>query len=257
MESNFWGMWRQFGQGHRCRLVDNDRLTRFETPIAQLPYNAVVRFDAEHGTDDDIDEAVRPYRQRRVPVMWVLHPSSQHNDLEHRLARRGLQCTEVIAGMTHDLVAIDAVPRQRDGVQIVEVGPDRQRSYIELIIERYALPTAAIDILESILCAARFGQPGSPNRSWVASADGRALAKVSVHQPDGVAGIYGLATAHDARRTGLARSLTLHALAAAKQSGAHVAVLHSSPMAADMYRALGFRDVADFRLLAPAGALHL
>jgi ribosomal protein S18 acetylase RimI-like enzyme len=112
-------------------------------------------------------------------------------------------------------------------------------------------------VLGSIIDAARFGEPGSPNRAWIARRDHHAVAKASLHIGGGVAGIYGVATRADARRLGLAAHLTARAVAAARAAGSAVAVLHSSPMAVGLYRTLGFRPVADFELYAVPDTLHV
>jgi len=64
-------------------------------------------------------------------------------------------------------------------------------------------------------------------------------------------------TRPEARRLGLARHLTTRALAAAHAAGASTAVLHSSPMAVDLYRSVGFQPVADFQRFARPNTLHL
>ena len=53
-----------------------------------------------------------------------------------------------------------------------------------------------------------------------------------------------------ARRLGLAGILTLIALKKARTLGKNLAVLHSTPMAENLYRSLGFETMAEFRLFA-------
>lgn len=256
LETNFWSMWRQFGRGHNCQLFEGQSVTRFETPITRLPYNAVIRFVADDDIDREIDHALTPYARRGMPVMWVLHPSATR-DLTHRLAERGLTAIEHIPGMVRDL---DDLPAERplpDGIVITEVESGEPRPYIDLVADRYGLTSDDAATLDSIWDAARFGTAHSPNRSWIASRHGTPLAKATTHQLDDIAGIYGVATTPDARRLGLARELTLHAMTATRDNGARTAVLHSSAMATSVYRSLGFEQITEFRLLSRRGALHL
>lgn len=104
---------------------------------------------------------------------------------------------------------------------------------------------------------ARFGEPGSPTRGWVARRDGIVASKVTLHIDAGVAGIYGVATRTEARGLGLARLLTIRALEAALATGAEIAVLHSTPMAVGLYRALGFEKVTELSLYSTPDTLHL
>jgi GNAT superfamily N-acetyltransferase len=258
LEHNLWGMWAQFGLADGCRLVDEPDLLRFETPLACVPYNSVMRFRADgNGVDDRIDEVLAAYDTRAVPLMWVLHPSARPGDLDRRLAARGLVEAEVVPGMVRRLDDLPAPGAPPVGVEVEEVGPDSRDPYVELLTWRYALPPAAGATLRSVMDTGRFGEPGSPNRSWYARRDGVVVSKVSLHHHDGVAGVYGLATRPEARGLGLGTVLTLRALAAARASGAELGILHSTPMAVGLYAALGFEAVADFRLWARPDTLHL
>ena len=72
LEANLWSMWSCFGRGDGCRLVDEPDVLRFETPVAHVPYNTVLRCTTvNHAVLDDILEA---YRSRGVPVVWIVHP---------------------------------------------------------------------------------------------------------------------------------------------------------------------------------------
>jgi hypothetical protein len=56
LETNFWSMWRQFGQGHNCQLVDDLAITRFETHSTRsgTPHDSEHRTrPTEHGSRPD------------------------------------------------------------------------------------------------------------------------------------------------------------------------------------------------------------
>ena len=93
--------------------------------------------------------------------------------------------------------------------------------------------------------------------SGLALRDGVALCKVILHLAAGAAGLYGVATRPEARGSGLARHLTLHAFRAAREQGYQQGVLHASAMATSLYQRLGFRTVAPFRFFAPPQVFHL
>ncbi len=94
-------------------------------------------------------------------------------------------------------------------------------------------------------------------RWWMAKVDGVPASKVVLHVADGVAGIYGVATFEAGRGKGLATALTKHALSVARASGSELGVLHSTPMAQELYRSIGFRDVATFEVWAEPGRVYL
>lgn len=257
LESNLWSMWRQFGLGKGCVLVDEDELLRFETPIPQAPYNAVLRFRPRGDPDAAIRSALQPYRVRGVDPVWVVHPTARPDDLRGRLQAHGLERVEVVTGMIAELARVPAGAPMADGIALEEVEPSTSGSFIDLISWRYDLPRGANATLRSVIGAARFGMPGSPNRAWVARRGGESVAKATLHLDGAVAGLYGVATRPEARRHGLARALTLHALAEARRSGAETAVLHSTPVAVGLYLSVGFEPVADFELFAFPDTLEL
>jgi ribosomal protein S18 acetylase RimI-like enzyme len=260
VEANLWSMWSQFGRGEGCRLHDEPRLMRFETPIRHVPYNSVMRFRMEH-SDGDVDGAVDDvldrYRKRDVPIMWVVHPTARPSDLEERLERRGLELAEVVPGMVGRLADVPPAAPVPAGVEVVRMGRADRDAFIDLIAWRYSLPEDARSTLHSVMERGGIGEPDSPNRAWLARRDGVVLSKVLLHLGAGCAGIYGVATTPEARGLGLARTLTIAALEHARDAGHETAVLHSTPMAVSLYEGIGFERVGDFRLWSLPGALHL
>ncbi|HUP75797.1 MAG TPA: GNAT family N-acetyltransferase [Acidimicrobiales bacterium] len=257
VEGNLWSMWSAFGRGEGCRLVDEPGLLRFETPLGHTPYNSVMRFRCNDRVDEMIDSVMGSYEQREVPVMWVVHPTTQPADIHERLVARGLVEAEIVPGMVArlgDIPSEDPAPAE---VEIAPVTPQERDSFLELTAWRYSLPTGAAPTLRSILETARFGEPGAATLGWVARLDGAVVSKVVLHMNAGVAGIYGVATKPEARGLGLARTLTLCALHAARRSGVEIAVLHSTPMARRLYEGIGFRTVADLVLYSTPDSLHL
>ncbi|MGH9133239.1 MAG: hypothetical protein ACRDZZ_04825 [Ilumatobacteraceae bacterium] len=122
IESNLWSMWSAFGRGEGCRLVDEAGLTRFETPLAQVPYNCVIRFEVDESLDavidDVIDDVLGAYQRRDVPLVWFLHPTSRPSDLADRLAARGLVEAQVIPGMVARLDGLPPADPIADGIAL-------------------------------------------------------------------------------------------------------------------------------------------
>jgi GNAT superfamily N-acetyltransferase len=256
-EANLWSMWSAFGRGDGCTLVDTPEVLRFETPLPHVPYNTVLRFQVDDDIDATIDSTLDAYTSRDVPLLWVVHPSARPSDLGERLEVRGLVCEEVAPGMVADLDALPAPGETPADVEITEITPAAHDPLIDLIAHRYSLPPGVEPTLRSILAAEGFAEPGARTRAWVAQRDGLILSKVILHLHPDAAGIYGVATRTEARGMGLARALTIRALEAAVATGQRRAVLHSTPMARQLYESLGFRAVCDFRLYSTPGTVHL
>ena len=150
LEQNLWSMWRQFGRGEGCRLVDEPGLLRFETPLALVPYNTVLRFRADDagGDEERIDAVLAAYRERDVPVMWIVHPTAPA-DLGARLAARGLVEAEVVTGMTSQLDGLPATGTAPGGALIEELRPGAEDGYLDLVTWRYGIPAGCVRVLRS------------------------------------------------------------------------------------------------------------
>ena len=257
LERNLWNMWSVFGRGDGCSLVDTPELLRFETPIPHVPYNSVMRFQVNARVDETIDEVLDAYDSRAVPLMWVVHPNAAPSSLGARLEARGLVEGEVCAGMVAPLSRVPAPEPFPQGVTLDRLGPATRHEFVELVAWRYSVPSDEIAPLLSILDVHGFGRNDCPTTAWVARLHGRVVSKAIVHLAEGVAGLYGVATRAEARGLGIARNLTMLAFDHARRLGYTVGVLHSTPMAVNLYASLGFSQVADFRLYSTPGALHL
>jgi ribosomal protein S18 acetylase RimI-like enzyme len=83
---------------------------------------------------------------------------------------------------------------------------------------------------------------------WVGSLDGRVVASSGMMLAGGVAGIYNVATAPDARRRGIGAALTAAAVAEGRERGYEVAVLGASELGYGVYARMGFREVCRDRV---------
>ena len=250
IESAFVTHWSHFGRWPRGSLHDEDGVLWFETPIAHLPYNAVIRTAIP---DDDADAVVARvagrFRERGVPFVWVRKPSDRPEDLGRRLAANGLDLVEQAIGMDLDLDRWQ--PGQTvDGVRLVEAEDDASlRDYETLIRTYWSVPEDARDLIEQFnryWTGAR-----SPGIRFVAYLDGTAVGKLFMNLVElPIVSIYGVAVVPAARGLGIATALMTRALARAKGSGATRAVLHSSAMAVSLYRRMGFAERCTFDVYA-------
>jgi ribosomal protein S18 acetylase RimI-like enzyme len=261
LEHNLWALWRRFGLGRGCALHEDETSTWFDTPIAHLPYNGVLRFRSDVADmDKRIDAIFAHYLHRGVPFFWLVHPTALPGNLGDQLEERGLVEVESFPGMTAFLEDVpepsQEIPAQVEIREVMDL-VDRS-SILELIAWRWEVPEDARRYLGDVSSAFDVRGPGSNVRVWVAWKEGKPVSKVVLNITGSVAGIYGVATRPEARGLGLARNMTLMACQAARESGCRLCVLHSTAMAVNLYRKIGFLERnATFRIFCRPGSFHV
>jgi ribosomal protein S18 acetylase RimI-like enzyme len=253
LEIGAWTMYRRFGLGPGARLTDTPTRLLYETPVPQPPYNMVFRFldDGTRDLQDQVDDVLAVYEGRPVTLAWLVHPTSPP-EVRSCLSERGLVMSEELYGMAADLSSLELAVDLPVGVEIVEATAANSAEWMEILDGRYGLDASGSAFVRAVF-EAHIGD----SRGWIAKVDGVPASKIVLQVVDGVAGIFGVATSEHGRGKGLARSLTKHALSAARDAGCEIAVLHSTPMAHELYRSVGFRDVVTFELWAEPDRVHL
>lgn len=252
IEEALVAQWSHFGRWPRGELHDRSGLLWFETPIKHLPYNGILRTRLEGDTGATISSMVERFRSRDVEFFWFAHPSATPPDLGDRLAGHGLRPVERMNCMSLELDRWRAPPLPND-VSFVEVVDDAgMEAYTELTMRYWEIPD---DEREFVAEIHRYWGPGRvPGHRYLAVRAGEPIGKayLSLHGPPAVGSIYGMSVVPEARGAGVAGGLTTMLLDRAKAAGCARAVLHSSDMAAGVYRRAGFVDSCKMQVFATA-----
>jgi ribosomal protein S18 acetylase RimI-like enzyme len=251
IEFNFWETWSNFGLAPECTLHDEGDALWFETPIPIIPYNVILKFQVERNTNQKMDEIISHFIRRNFSFLWVVHPSSLPLDIQDRLQKRGLLHIEIIPCMVRKLLNLPKVPSLTDGVEVHEAIEESDvNKFQELTAWRWGVPSDYRQQLQLIFESFNIGKPSAKAHMWVARRDGVPISKVGSYYGDGSVGIYGVVTKPEARGQGLASVLMVETMKAARQAGQKLAVLHSSPLAENLYKRLGFVTITQFHLYA-------
>lgn len=255
IELNLWETWSNFGRGPGCSLHEEDGILWFETPIPFHPYNTVLKFQVQQNIEERIHQLIEHFSARRVPLLWLLHPSSWPPDLANWLERCGLQEIEIAPGMARSLDNLPDSPPIPEGVEIREASEAQDLGELsEFAAWRWGVPEEYRPQLRDILKKFEIGKPDSNTRMWLAWKDGLPISKIGLFNGSGSAGIYGVATKPEARGLGIASILMVVAMNAAREMGHNLVVLDSSPLAEKLYQRLGFITIAPIRLFSQEAA---
>ena len=252
IEEAFVAHWALLGQWPGARLIDEDGVLRFETPIRKLPYNGVIRTEISGRADDVVPRVVDAYAGRGAKVMWVVHPSAAPDDLAERLEAAGLAPVERAVGMALELDSWSAAGGSPTAEFTEVVDEEGLQAYVDVSMSYWELDEADRNKVAQL--NRHWSGPRARGRRWLASLDGQVVGKgyVSLAGPPGVAAIYGMSVLPEARGHGVASGLTDVLLAQAKEAACRRAVLHSSEMAVGLYRRAGFVERCTFRIFATA-----
>ena len=242
IEDALVAQWSHFGRWPRGELHDEGGILWFETPIEHLPYNGVLRthLDDEAGADERISGLVERFGARGVQFFWVVHPSATPPDLGERLAATRLEPVERMNCMSLELDGWEPPPLPEQVVFEEVVDDAAMDAYAELTVRYWEIPADQGKLVAEVH---RYWGPGrAQGHRYLALRDGVPIGKayLSLAGPPGVASIYGMSVVPEARGGGVASGLTTTLLARGKAAGCERAVLHSTDMAANVYRRAGF-----------------
>lgn len=240
IEGAFVAQWSNFGRGPGGTLHDDDGVMWVEAPVPQLPYNAVLRTGIEEGADEQIQRLIAHFRERGVQFMWLVHPTARPDDLAKRLVAQDLSLVEHGTGMSMEIETWRPGSEPREEIIYREVtDEDGMRAYEELISSYWELPEESRAYVFDVN---RWGAEQGLGVRWVAYRDDRPIGKVYLSWlgADDTAAIFGVYVHPSGRGHGVATHLTELAIRRAAEAGRRRMVLHSSEVAVNLYRRMGF-----------------
>ncbi|PWT71801.1 MAG: N-acetyltransferase [Chloroflexi bacterium] len=255
VEANMAEQFAYFGRSPRADIDDSPELLRFISGIPIPEYNGMIRARlspelAPDAVQSRIQAAIASFAELRQPFFWWVGPTSTPSDLGGYLTAAGLVYLGDGPGMAVDLHALDERQPESPGLSIVPVADERTlRDWVEVAGAGYGEPEsvrqARYEVHKGLGLAADLAL-----QRYVAYQGSHSVGMSALFLGAGVAGVYEVATAKDARRQGIGAAVTLAPLCRAHELGYHIGVLQASEMGAGVYTRLGFRQVCTFSLYA-------
>lgn len=241
---DYWGAYALAGGGRHERLSG---ALFMQTAIPHFLFNSVILSGHDRAAvETALGLGADCAGSGGVPVLWRVGPSAESAALRARLEAAGVQPSEAQPAMLADLADLPPPPAI-DGLVIATArGPEERRAWGRLAIAAFEMdPDLGIAMggCEATIPARMFDdQP-----RYTGHLDGEAVAVSSLVMTDGLAGIYAVATLPHARRRGIGRAMTLHAMAEGLRRGAKMATLQATSMGRPVYEGIGFRTAFDYQ----------
>ncbi len=208
---------------------------------------------ARLGTDDldrRIESVIESFERR--PFQWWLGPEDQPADLSARLMAAGLCEAGTETAMRLELARHTTASAPIAGLSIRRVSKRVELAHFGAVIAATWSPPDEHfrRFYEQIEAAAL--RPDCPLQFFVGYWKGEPVATSELTvAPDGVAGLYSLATLKEFRGRGFGSAMTAHALAVARDLGMREVDLQASSDGRQIYERAGFRAVGEFHEFKP------
>jgi ribosomal protein S18 acetylase RimI-like enzyme len=238
------------------RVIRTPELLAYASDARSPDVNEVVaaRFGPGAAADAAIDATIELFAGR--PFLWWVGEDDTPADLGERLSRRGVIFLDDLPGMAMDLADLaDATPAPPELTIRPVLDATAMADFQGVLLQGFPEDVVG-DGVEAEIAAASvrvaaesgYREPNGIPTRWLGTVDGRPVATTRLHTGAGVAGIYTVITATDARRRGYGEALTRHALHVAREGGLRIATLQASTAGRGVYERIGFRERCRFRL---------
>lgn len=247
MDASVSAYWGTYALADGGRYKELPGALFMQTAIPHYLFNSVILTGREPAL---IEEALKLsaacLAAAGVPVLWRVSASADCKQVRAQLERAGLERGAAQPAMQVELSALPAL-QPVDGLVIrTASGAEERRDWGALTIEAFEMEDrlgAAMGACEATIPSGIFeDQP-----RYTGYLDGEPVAVSSLVMTDDVAGIYAVATLPQARKRGIGRAMTLHAMAEGKRRGASTSVLQATDMGRPVYERIGFRTVFDYQ----------
>ena len=231
--------------GKMGSAVDNDPIgvkrVKCDRPTAL--FNSVMDAQLHPGqVESTITHIQSDARQRKVPLLWWISPSTRPADVEQHLIDHGFVIDEASPGMAVDLTQLNENLRLPEGLTVQLAQDDASfRVWTTALAAGFEFPPSLKHVEDTWYDFLRLtdveiiqAYTGLLNRKPVATS--------LLFLAAGVAGIYAVGTAPEVRRKGIGTWMTFYPLLQARRRGYNYGVIEASEMGESVYRSLGFQE---------------
>ncbi|MBI4787204.1 MAG: GNAT family N-acetyltransferase [Chloroflexi bacterium] len=209
IEANRIAFTANLGRVPRTEFHDDPEVAWYISGVPFPMFNSVARtqFTGEDA-DARIDEILRRFQSRSLPMCWWIGPMMRPTNLRELLQSRGFEFHGDAPGMAADLHALNHELLTPSGLTIERVCDAAMlKEWVAIVSQVFEFPECVGDLYFEMY--ARFGLSElQPWYNYIGLLDGKPVATASLLLAAGVAGIWAVATLPKARGQGIAVWIT-------------------------------------------------
>jgi GNAT superfamily N-acetyltransferase len=240
-DANYVYSWRMLdGNAEGGEVVERDGMLLASSALPVAWLNLALVKEPLADPDASVSAAVAFFDERKLPFVIRIR-AGVDEAAERACAARGILFSDVVPGlvMAPILEAPSPDPHLDMRMATDEAGMNDHRG---VIAASFGFP---IEIAKRLLTRRLLEAEGC--EFYVGYVEGVPVASSALFLSDGVAGVYNVGCAPDARRRGYGEQMTWHAVRRGVAQGCDIASLQASEMGRPIYERMGFRLVAPYR----------
>lgn len=246
MEANVHEAWIRLGRVLGAEIHNQAELLWFFSGMPFHMANGIARAHFPFDRINEIfEERLKQLTQPRIPLAWLVGPSTYPTDLGNYLQSHGWMRDDA-PGMAVDLHSLSKQPPLPPHLTVERVHDSEMlKTWLRIMTVGSEIPDKVLSLLLDVV--ARHTFKDTPDvHYYLGKLDGEPIATSLLFLGGGVAGIYNVATLPEGRRQGIGSALTVIPLLEARRQGYRIGILQSTPMGLNLYRRLGFREYCLF-----------
>lgn len=249
--ANMVAFYSLYGRGKGGALVSTPSNVCFYSGLPAPVFNGVVSINMTcEDVQSTVDDLQARLNKKGGPAMWWVGPQTTPENIDALLEQHGLQQAGAAPNMVVDLSALSSMPTNIENFRIEKVNkvdnPAGQALWDRTTSKGFGVPDpigAEIAELEATFSDSHY----KAAHHYIGYLDDMSIASSSMILDSGVAGIYAVATAPEARRKGIGAAMTRIPLLEAKEIGYLVGILQASAMGYPVYKRIGFQEIFKFQ----------
>ncbi len=240
-EANYLSYARTYSAVENTEFLEDEKLMMAVTPVdgVSMVNNCVSKSSVE---EEDIGGILKKYKEAGRPVMWIVFPNAASINVCETLKNKKMMHVDTYTMMHCDMNKFETALPLTEGLTIKKVDD------IESFADWGHLMAISFGLTDGVKnnfikkYAGLFLDNDISGKHYLCYLNDKPVGTSTVYISDGVAGIYNITTAPEARGKGVGDTVTRMAMIAGKEKGCAFATLQATKMGKPVYEKIGYES---------------